>query len=116
MAHRYPVCLASDIDHLDASPPANIQVLGHSPVPLTSAYTNQGEWGGNTYSDMSYYTAPSRGAGVWDSGTVNWISALGTAQPLATITANLLWLFGQGPAGARIPSVPNWRTIEPAGS
>ena len=113
---QIPGVLASDIDHLDASPPANIQVLGHSPVPLTSAYTNQGEWGGNTYSDMSYYTAPSRGAGVWDSGTVNWISALGTAQPLATITANLLWLFGQGPAGARIPSVPNWRTIEPAGS
>jgi hypothetical protein len=113
---QIPGVLASDIDHLDAAPPANIEVFGHSPVPLSSAYTNQGEWGGNTYSDMSYYTAPSSGAGVWDSGTVNWINALDTAQPLATITGNLLWLFGQGPAGKRIPSVPNWRTIEPAGS
>jgi hypothetical protein len=112
---QLPGVIGSDIDHLDASSPPNIEVFGHSPVPLSLSYTNQGRWGGNTYSDMTYYTDPSSGAGVWDSGTVNWINALGTSQ-LATITGNLLWLFGQGPAGTRIPSVANWRTIEPAGS
>jgi hypothetical protein len=113
---QIPGVLGSDIDHLDASSPANIEVFGHSPVPLSLAYTNEGRWDGDTYSDMTYYTSPSSGAGVWDSGSVDWIEALRTSQPLATITGNLLWLFGQGPAGKLIPSVPNWRTIEPAGS
>jgi hypothetical protein len=113
---QLPGVIASDIDHLDASSPTNIEVFGHSPVPLSMAFSSQGGWYGNTYSDMTYYTDPSSGAGVWDSGTVNWIYALGSSQPVATITGNLLRLFGQGPAGKRIPSNPNWRTIVPAGS
>jgi hypothetical protein len=113
---QVPGVIASDIDHLDVSAPTNIEVFGHSPVPLSVAYTNQGQWGGNTYSDMTYYTDPTSGAGVWDSGTVNWVNALATSSPIATITGNLLWLFGQGPAGRHIPSVPNWRGIVPAGS
>jgi hypothetical protein len=32
------------------------------------------------------------------------------------ITGNLLWLFGQGPAGHIIPSVANWQQVAPAGS
>jgi hypothetical protein len=108
--------IASDIDHLDASSPTNIEVFGHSPVPLSMAFSSQGGWGGNTYSDMTYYTDRSSGAGVWDSGTVNWINALDTSPQVGTITGNLLWLFGQGPAGKRIPSAPNWRTMEPPGS
>jgi hypothetical protein len=113
---QLPGVIGSDIDHLYDPVPANIEVLGHSPVPLSLAYTNQGKWGRNTYSDMTYYTDQVSGAGVWDSGTVNWINALATSQPLATITTNLLWLFGQGPAGDLIPSVPNWQSIEPPGS
>ena len=113
---QLPGVIASDIDHLDASSPKNIEVFGHSPVPLSMAFTSQGKWDGDTYSDMTYYTDPSSGAGVWDTGTVNWINALDSSQPVGTITGNLLWLFGQGPAGKRIPSAPNWRMIVPSGS
>jgi hypothetical protein len=124
---QIPQVIASDIDHLATAypTPSNIEVLGHSPVPLSEAYTNQGEWGSDTYSDMTYYTEPASKAGVFDSGTVNWITTL-TECPLTQatcptkltreITGNLLRLFGQGPAGATEPSVPNWKTLSPAGS
>jgi hypothetical protein len=119
-----PGVIGSDIDHLDPSSPSNIQVLGHSALPLSDVYTNQGRWGGYTYSDMTYYTDPTSGGGVFDSGTVNWIYALSPCStsvscPSAAvqkITGNLLWLFGQGPAGKSIPSAPNWRSISPPGS
>jgi hypothetical protein len=32
------------------------------------------------------------------------------------ITGNLLWLFGQGPAGRFIPSQANWQQLTPSGS
>ena len=102
-----------------------IQVLGHSPVPLASVYTNQGTWGGVTYSDMTYYTDPTSQAGVVDTGTVNWINALAPcaasspacpATLVQRITGNLLWLFGQGPSGRTTPSVANTQSIQPPGS
>ncbi len=122
-----PGVIASDIDHVaPAYPmPADLQVLGHSPVPLSVAYTNQGEWNGVTYSDMTYYTEPGSKAGVLDTGTVNWIDALSPCAPgtrrcaaplVARITENVLALFGRGPAGRFVPSVPNWRRVMPAGS
>jgi hypothetical protein len=122
-----PGVIASDIDHIapGADMPQDIEVLGHSPVSLTDAYTNQGQWAGYTYADMTYYTDPKSQGGVFDSGTVNWINTLlpcpaGQTSCPATltdqITGNLLWLFGQGPAGLTVPSVPNWRTITPPGS
>lgn len=120
-----PDVIASDIDHLDTSAPmpSDVQVLGHSPVPLAHAYTNQGEWGADTYSDATYYTNPKSGSGVFDSGTVNWLTALVTctakacpATDIGKITGNLLALFGQGPAGRAHPSVPNWQSVTPAGS
>ncbi len=122
-----PGVIASDIDHIAPSQPmpSNIEVLGHSPVSLSDAYTNQGEWDGHTYSDMTYYTDPSSDGGVFDSGTVNWINTLtpcaaGESPCPATytdqITGNLLWLFGQGPAGRVVPSVANWQSVTPAGS
>jgi hypothetical protein len=120
-----PDVIASDIDHLDpAGPmPSNLQVFGHSPVPLTSAYTNQGGWAGYTYSDMTYYTNPKSGGGVFDSGTVNWLTALVAcsakacpATDIGKITGNLLVVFGQGPAGRLHPSVTNWQAVAPSGS
>lgn len=122
-----PEVIASDIDHVAPGypMPSNLEVLGHSPVPLSEAYTNQGQWGGDTYSDMTYYTDPISKAGIFDSGTVNWITTL-TECPLAQascpsgltqrITGNLLRLFGQGPAGRREPSVANWKSVTPSGS
>jgi hypothetical protein len=119
--------IMSDFDHesQSAGSPANVEVLGHSPIPLADAYTNQGTWSGDTYSDMTYYTNPTSHAGVLDTGTVNWIDALSTCQPGTTscptayvqaITGNILKLFGSGPAGLVQPSVPNWQTIAPADS
>jgi hypothetical protein len=121
-----PGVIASDIDHIDRSAmPEDVEVLGHSPVSLTGAYTNQGTWGGFTYADMTYYTDPKSHGGVFDSGTVNWINTLlpcpagqGDCPAGLTdqITGNLLWLFGQGPAGLVVPSVANWQTVTPPGS
>jgi hypothetical protein len=124
---QLPGVIMSDIDHISGSSlmPPNIQILGHSPIPLGLVYTNEGTWGGYTYSDMTYYTDPTSMAGVLDTGTVNWIYSMTSctattpgcaAAEVQKITGNMLWLFGQGPAGASTPSVANWQTVEPAGS
>jgi hypothetical protein len=74
---------------------------------------------------MGYYTVSTSGAGVIDTGTTNWIYAMTpcsssvpncSATPVSQITGNILWLFGQGPAGHLAPSVSNRQTILPAGS
>jgi hypothetical protein len=122
-----PDVVSSDIDHIDPSSlmPSDLEVLGHSPLPLKYVYTGQGTWGSDTYSDMTYYTEPTSAAGIFDSGDVNWIDTLtpcttGQSQcpaPLTQqITGNLLWLFGQGPAGYIQPSVANWQSVTPKGS
>jgi hypothetical protein len=124
---QLPGVIMSDVDHLSGSTlmPQNIQVLGHSPIPLALSYTNEGAWAGYTYSDMTYYTDPATKAGVLDTGTVNWIYSMSSCKATApgcpaaqveAITGNILWLFGQGPAGLTTPSVANWQTIVPAGS
>ena len=56
--------------------PSDLEVLGHSPVPLAEAYTNEGKWGPYTYSDMTYYTDPTSKGGVFDTGDNNWINSL----------------------------------------
>ena len=38
------------------------------------------------------------------------------APTIQKMTGNLLRLFGQGPAGDRIPSKANWQTVQPVGS
>jgi hypothetical protein len=122
-----PGVIESDIDHIDpnANIPPGLTVLAHSPVPLSESYTNQGAWGGNTYADTTYYSDPTTKAGVFDSGTVNWVNALSPCTPgqtpcpqaaVARMTGNLLHVFGQGPAGTVSPSIPNWRAVTPAGS
>ena len=122
-----PGIINSDIDHVDPNGPMpqNLQVLAHSPIPLSEAYTNEGTWSGYTYSDMTYYTDPTSRSGLFDSGDNVWVATLTpcpSADPTCPssytrqMTGNLLWLFGQGPAGALVPSIPNWRTVTPAGS
>jgi hypothetical protein len=117
----------SDIDNVDSSQdtPSNLEVLGHSPVPLTEATSSLTGWAGNTYSDMTYYTDPQSQGGVFDSGTVNWINSLSPcpttaatcpATAVGQITGNLLWLFGQGPAGHLDPSTSNAQSVSPSGS
>jgi len=118
-----PGVLLSDFDEFDsATHPANLEILGHSPVSLGDAESSIGSARGVVYSDMTYYTDPASEAGVLDTGTNNWIPALEPcpasqascpASAVAQITANLLHLFGQGPAGRLQPPRPNWQQVYP---
>lgn len=120
-----PGVLGSDFDHLTTTGmPANLQVLGHSPVDISHGFTGGRTWNGKSYADMTYYTRTDSHAGIFDSGMVSWINHL-TPCPRASscpapqvrqITANLLWLFGQGPSGRIRPSVANYQTVQPPGS
>lgn len=122
---KIPGVVDSDIDHVDpVLSPKNIEVLAHSPVPLSETYTNQGRWGSLTYADTTYFTDPTTKSGVFDAGTVNWIDSLTpcAASPtcpspvMRQLTGNLLHLFGQGPTGTILPSQSNASTVRPLGS
>jgi hypothetical protein len=115
-----PGVVASDVDKFDLAygQPADDQILGHSPVPANLGQTSIGAF----FSDMTYYTDASTGAGVLDTGTNNWIPALAgrsgchpggicEATMVQRITGNILRLFGQGPAARLRPSVPDWRQV-----
>jgi hypothetical protein len=120
-----PDVIRSDFQHVNQTAAPDLEVFGHSPIPVKSAYTNQGQWNGYTFSDMTYYTNPVSKAGVFQSGAVSWISRLNLCLPkpgpcpayqVQHITGNLLHLFGQGPAGKFQPSTGNWANVTPAGS
>jgi hypothetical protein len=90
--------------------PKNVQLLAHSPVRCH---------GRASYSDMTYYSAPS-GAGVFASGTNWWVTKLVPPCPaggcphdptVIRITRNLLAGFGAGPAGRSHPSVSNYASV-----
>ena len=87
---------------------------------MQDAVSEDGDLQGYLDSDMTYWTDPAGHAGIWDSGTTNWIPSLAAcphpagvcpAAMVGRITGNLLALFGRGPAGRRQPSRANWRTI-----
>jgi hypothetical protein len=115
--------IGSDVDSLQpaAEYPSDVEVLAHSALPAAKAQANTRD-GAVFYSDMTYYTDPVGKAGVWDSGTNNWIPALApgggedptTAAVVDRVTGNLFWLLGQGPAGGIVPSTPNGRRAYPA--
>jgi hypothetical protein len=96
--------------------PRNIEVVAHSPVRCR---------GQASFSDMTYYTAPS-GAGVFATGTNWWISKLTLpcdlfVNPCVTdvvsrVTVNLLAVFGAGPAGRTHPSVATRFPLSIAGA
>lgn len=117
---QLPAVIASDVDSLapGLGHPANVQVLTRSALPTSQAQAVS-QSGGIFYSDMTYYTDPRSGAGVWDSGTNNWIPALepghgesaASADAVQRVTGNVLRLLGRGPAGDVRPSTPNWQHI-----
>lgn len=119
---QLPAVIGSDVDSLEPDPnaghPANVQVFAHSALPANKAQAGTRD-GAVFYSDMTYYSDPASGAGVWDSGTNNWIPALyeGSGETAATaaivqrITGNLFHLLGQGPAGRITASSPNWQGL-----
>jgi hypothetical protein len=102
--------LRSDFDSFDpAVHPRDEQIFGHSPIPRRDSQSNT--VGGEAYSDMTYFTDPSGGAGVFDSGTNAWVPSLSPnldTVPVSVMTGNLLRVFGQGPAARTEQSIPNW--------
>ncbi len=116
-----PGVISTDLDEFDSGDyPPDLEILGHSPVPLKDAVSEGGYLQGYLASDMTYWTDATSQAGIWDSGTTNWIPSLAPCPATASscpatmvgkITGNLLALFGRGPAGRRQPSKANWRSI-----
>ncbi len=100
-----------------ANPPTD-EILAHSPVVI-------GFDGAHMYADTTYWTDPTSKAGVFSSGTNEWIADLqqcpaGTAvsqcpsQDIRILTNNVLRLFGSGPTGQTDPSVSNASQFYPA--
>jgi hypothetical protein len=116
--------IASDFDHVISGAPANMEFLAHSPIPTGEATVSGSIWGGDSYSDMIYFTNPTSEAGVIDTGNNVWIGDLRpcattancAAPTLTKITNNILRVVGQGPAGQLEPVTPNASSISPAGS
>ncbi len=116
-----PGVIASDVDSFYPANahPSDLQVLSRSPIPASLGQSALGTFS----SDMTYYTDPSSGAGVLDTGTNNWIPALTgdrdgcpaaatcAAMLIQRITGNVLLAFGEGPTGHGHPSAANWRAI-----
>jgi hypothetical protein len=115
-----PGVVASDVDQFARAEgqPADDQIFGHSPVAARAGQSNISPW----FSDMTYYTNATTGAGVIDSGTNNWIPALdgrsgchpgGVCEwaMVQRITGNIFKLFGQGPAARFQPSTANWQKV-----
>ncbi|MGP8009262.1 MAG: N,N-dimethylformamidase beta subunit family domain-containing protein [Acidimicrobiales bacterium] len=122
-----PGVIASDFDHVipSSATPSNIEILAHSPIPSEDGTVSGDIWDGVSYSDMVYFTNPTSNAGVIDTGNNVWIGDLRTccdvaqyceAPTLSKITNNILWLFGQGPAGELEPATSNLNSISPEGS
>ena len=110
-----PGVVATEYDRYDPDVPSppDVEILTHSPLTCH---------GQADYSDSTYYTAPS-GAGVFASGTINFIPNIDPhCQPTGTppacngevlgkVVVNLLAVFGHGPAGQVHPSDPAESTV-----
>jgi hypothetical protein len=107
---RLDTVIGSEYDRYQPGPgvPGDVQVFAHSPVKCQ---------GRSSFSDMTYYTAPS-GAGVFATGTNYWVSKHDPPGPgsaynpaVILITQNVLKVFGAGPAGRTHPSVGNTKDL-----
>ncbi|MGI5133040.1 N,N-dimethylformamidase beta subunit family domain-containing protein [Pseudonocardia sp. CA-107938] len=109
---RFPSVVGIEYAKVDLSVPTPrpMEVLFHSPVTC-------GTTGRREFSDATYYTASS-GAGVFSSGTQDWVCGMDpgckgsgnggrVAQALDAITTRLLTEFAAGPAGVAHPARDN---------
>lgn len=95
-----PTLIGPEIDRMQLRNPTPrpLEALMHSPFPCPGAPRSS--------SDATYYTTGS-GAGVCDSGTIDWVRSLTAHGPTTVITARvvkavtdiLLLTFSRGPAG-----------------
>ncbi len=89
-----------------------MEILTHSPLTCRGNFD---------YSDATYYSAPS-GAGVFASGTIDWVGYMDVhcvpdgcaGQVLGRVMVNLLTAFGAGPAGVAHPSNPAQSSVPSA--
>ncbi len=102
--------------------PTNLDVIAHSVV------ANRG----NNFSDVTWYTVPGGGGGVFATGNASWVGALsnsdlippnvlpaatpGVTDALLAVMGNLYTVIGSGPASLTNPSQGSWRTTYGAGS
>jgi hypothetical protein len=116
--HAFPTSILGEYDRfVPAMPgPKNVDVLAHSPVP-----------GQSNWSDVTYYTAPANGGGVFASGSASYVSLLSTTGiiypnvvpgPFPGVSAeinrameNLYSRFGLGPASSYGSSGGNWTEV-----
>ncbi len=116
---QIPGVLGADFNqYLTSRPnPPGVEIVAHSPVVI-------GFDGAHLYADTTYYSWRPSGAGVFETGTNNWISTLSACPPgtascpaplIQKITGNLLRVFGAGPAGKTYPSVSNVAQFYPGG-
>jgi hypothetical protein len=111
----YAGLVATEVDRAYpiAGTPANLQVVAHSPVTCGP--------GRRTFSDATYYTVPS-GAGVFDTGSMEWVPALHGPDSSHALTAsgvtfarqvtlNLLRAMAVGPLGQRHPASGDLATV-----
>ena len=96
--------------------PRNADVLAHSPVP-----------GQSNWSDMTYFTAPGNGGGVFASGSASFVGQLSTTGTIPSLVIpgpvpgvsdvfnrameNLYGRFGLGPASSYGSSGGNWSAV-----
>ncbi|HEX3539725.1 MAG TPA: N,N-dimethylformamidase beta subunit family domain-containing protein [Acidimicrobiales bacterium] len=108
---KLPGVVGSEYDRYDPTVPGpdNVEILTHSPLRCH---------GKADFSDATYYTAAS-GAGVFASGTIDFVGNLNQrCQPdncagrvLGLVMENLLTVFAAGPAGLVHPSDPLGSTV-----
>lgn len=116
----FPGLVGTEIDRAypGHGTPANLQVVGHSPVQCASI--------GPTHSDMTYYTTES-GAGVVAVGTMLWTIALrgenerngigsSTVDVARTVTRTIFREMAAGPLGDVFPARANLAEIDPSSS
>jgi hypothetical protein len=110
---KLPNVVGSEYDRYDRSVPGppNVEIVTHSPLHC----------GGRAdFADATYYSAAS-GAGVFATGTIDWVGNMDThcqapncaGRVLGRVTENLLAAFGTGPAGLVHPSNPAQSTVHP---
>ncbi len=96
--------------------PKNADVLAHSPVP-----------GQSNWSDITYFTAPGNGGGVFASGSASFVSLLSTTGVIPSLVVpgpfpgvsdvirrameNVYGRFGLGPATSYGTSSGNWSEV-----
>lgn len=110
---QLPNVVGPEYDHYSPNQPSppDVQILAASPITCNGVAHQ---------ADMTYYSWHSTGAGVIDTGTIDWVGFLapvcGTTCPevnraVTDATLNILRVFGEGPAGRKHPSVANYASI-----